>query len=413
VSRSSTSTAPRQSGPKPNTGPAGTSAVGRRHAGADTAQRQSRTDATTDTAVTQRVVLYAEDDPLTLANGRALAPVQVAYETYGELDAERANAVFLCHALTGSAHAAAPDGWWRTLVGPGLAVDTDRFFVICPNLLGGCSGTTGPSSPDPATGNAYGLDFPPLAVTDLVAVHRRLLEHLEIDTLHAAIGGSLGGMQVLQWLLDAPGQIARAGIVAASSRLSAQNLAFSAATRHAILSDPAFHSGAYALYSTRPSRGLSTARRVGHITYLSEASMEARFARPPEPDPAPPTDAREWLSSRYPVETYLDHQADAFLARFDALSYLWLSRVMDGFDPFAAPSTRAPAALDPAARALVLSFSSDWRFGAAHSLQIAEGLRRRGGEHVTELEIESALGHDSFLLKVPGYQDAIARFLDD
>jgi homoserine O-acetyltransferase len=382
-----------------------------RPSGAGTAQRQSRTDA--DTAAPRRVVLYTEDDPLTLANGRALAPVQVAYETYGELDAERANAVFLCHALTGSAHAAAPDGWWRTLVGPGLAVDTKRFFVICPNLLGGCSGTTGPSSTDPATGNAYGLDFPPLAVTDLVAVHRRLLEHLEIETLHAAIGGSLGGMQVLQWLLDAPGQIARAAIVAASSRLSAQNLAFSAATRHAILSDPAFHSGAYAHYSTRPSRGLSTARRVGHITYLAEDSMDARFVRPPEPDPAPPADAREWLSSRYPVETYLDHQADTFLARFDALSYLWLSRVMDGFDPFAAPQTRAPAPLDPTTRALVLSFSSDWRFGAAHSRRIAEGLRRRGAGHVTELEVESALGHDSFLLEVPGYQDAIARLLED
>jgi homoserine O-acetyltransferase/O-succinyltransferase len=372
-----------------------------------TAPRQPDTD--TDTAASRRVVLYTEDDPLTLANGRALAPVQVVYETYGELDAERANAVFLCHALTGSAHAGAPDGWWRTLVGPGLAVDTERFFVICPNLLGGCAGTTGPSRPDPATGNAYGLDFPPLAVTDLVAVHQRLLEHLEIDTLHAAIGGSLGGMQVLQWLLDAPGQIARAAIVAASSRLSAQNLAFSAATRHAILSDPAFHSGAYAHYSTRPSRGLSTARRVGHITYLAEASMERRFARPAEPDPAPAADAREWLSSRYPVETYLDHQAETFLARFDALSYLWLSRVMDGFDPFAAPRSR----VDPATRALVLSFSSDWRFGVAHSRRIAEGLRRRGAEHVTELEIESALGHDSFLLEVPGYQDAIARLLED
>jgi homoserine O-acetyltransferase len=375
-------------------------------------------DTNADTAAPQRVVLYTEDDPLTLANGRALAPVQVVYETYGELDAERANAVFLCHALTGSAHAGAPDGWWRTLVGPGLAVDTERFFVICPNLLGGCSGTTGPSSTDPATGNAYGLDFPPLAVTDLVAVHRRLLEHLEIESLHAAIGGSLGGMQVLQWLLDAPGQIARAAIVAASSRLSAQNLAFSAATRHAILSDPAFHSGAYALYSTRPSRGLSTARRVGHITYLAADSMDARFARPPEPDPAPPADAREWLSSRYPVETYLDHQAETFLARFDALSYLWLSRVMDGFDPFAAsivqaPSESAPAALDPATRALILSFSSDWRFGADHSRRIAEGLRRRGVKHVTELEIESALGHDSFLLEVPGYQETVARFLDD
>jgi homoserine O-acetyltransferase len=362
----------------------------------------------TDTAA-QRVVLYTEDDPLILANGRALAPVEVAFETYGELDAERANAVFVCHALTGDAHAVAPDGWWQALVGPGLPVDTDRLFVICPNLLGGCSGTTGPSSVDPATGKAYGLDFPPLAIADLVAVHRRLLEHLAIERLHAAIGGSLGGMQVLQWLLDAPGQIERAAILAASSRLSAQNLAFSAATRHAILSDPAFHSGAYALYSTRPSRGLSTARRVGHITYLAEASMDTRFVRPPEPDPAPPADAREWLASRYPVETYLDHQADAFLARFDALSYLWLSRMMDGFDPFADRRAR----VDPATAALVLSFSTDWRFGPAHSRRIAEGLRQRGGAQVTEAEIQSTRGHDSFLLTVPGYQQTIAQFLAD
>jgi homoserine O-acetyltransferase len=361
------------------------------------------------TATRQRIVLYTTDDPLPLACGRALGPVEVAFETYGELDAEHSNAVFVCHALTGHAHAITPDGWWQALVGPGLPVDTDRFFVICPNLLGGCSGSTGPSSVDPATGRAYGLDFPPLTIGDLVAVHRRLLDELQIDTLHAAIGGSLGGMQVLQWLLDAPGQVAHAALIAASSRLSAQNLAFSAATRHAIMSDPAFHSGAYAHYATRPSRGLSTARRVGHITYLAETDMERRFARPPEPDPAPPSDAREWLSSRYPVESYLDHQADAFLARFDALSYLWLSRMMDGFDPFAAEDAR----VDRRTEALVLSFSSDWRFGPAHSRRIAEGLRELGCTNVAEAEIASTVGHDSFLLTVPGYQETVARFLAD
>jgi homoserine O-acetyltransferase/O-succinyltransferase len=355
----------------------------------------------------QRVVLFTEDDPLQLTSGRTLAPVEVAYETYGQLDSERSNAVFVCHALSGDAHAAGPDGWWQTMVGPGLPVDTDRFFVICPNLLGGCSGTTGPSASDPASGHAYGLDFPPLAIADLVLVHRRLLAHLEIERLYAAIGGSLGGMQILEWLLDAPGQIARAAIIAASSRLSAQNLAFSAATRDAILSDPAFRSGAYARYGTRPDVGLSTARRVAHITYLAEANMEARFARPPEPDPAPATDASEWLSSRYPVETYLDHQAEVFLARFDALSYLWLSRVMDGFDPFAEPGRR----VDPATQVLVLSFSSDWRFGAAHSERIADGLRERGAARLAEVEIDSELGHDSFLLDVPSYQRTVAQFL--
>jgi homoserine O-acetyltransferase len=357
----------------------------------------------------QRVVLYTEEDPLRLANGRTLAPVEVAFETYGQLDGERSNAIFVCHALSGDAHAAAPDGWWQTLVGPGLAVDTNRFFVICPNLLGGCSGTTGPASTNPATGNAYGLEFPPLAIADLVRVHRRLLAHLGIERLYGAIGGSLGGMQILQWLFDAPGQIARAAIIAASSRLSAQNLAFSAATRYAILNDTSFLAGAYALHDTSPATGLSVARRVGHVTYLAGPNMEARFARPPEPDPAPPTDAREWLSSRYPVERYLDHQADSFLARFDALSYLWLSRVMDGFDPFADDGGR----IDPETRALVLSFSSDWRFNATHSRRIAEGLRRLGGGEVREAEIDSEFGHDSFLLRVPGYQETIARFLAD
>ena len=343
--------------------------------------------------------------------------MQVAYETYGELDAERANAVFLCHALTGSAHAAAPDGWWRTLVGPGLAVDTERFFVICPNLLGGCSGTTGPSSTDPATGNAYGLDFPPLAVTDLVAVHRRLLEHLEIETLHAAIGGSLGGMQVLQWLLDAPGQIARAAIVAASSRLSAQNLAFSAATRHAILSDPAFHSGAYALYSTRPSRGLSTARRVGHITYLAEDEHGCALRAPGGArSGAARRRARvaELALSRRDLPRPPGRDVPRALRRAQlpvALARDGRLRPVRGLDRTGADRERAGGAR-PAARALVLSFSSDWRFGVAHSRRIAEGLRRRGAEHVTELEVESALGHDSFLLEVPGYQDTIARFLE-
>jgi len=354
----------------------------------------------------QRVVLFDEDDPLRLACGRELAPVEVAFETYGRLDADASNAVFVCHALTGDAHAIAPDGWWRTLVGPGLPVDTERFFVICPNLLTGCKGTTGPASVDPRTGRPYGLGFPPIAMRDLVAVHRRLCEHLGVRRLHAGIGGSLGGMQVLQWLLDFPDEVARAALVCVSGRLSEQNLALSAAARGAILADPGFNDGQYAVAGTRPEVGLATARRLAHVTYLAESGMERKFRRPAEPDQAPPADAREWLASRYPVEHYLDHQAKIFLARFDALTYLYLSRVMDGFDPFAAPGR-----VHPDLRALVLSFSSDWRFGPSHGVRIAEALRERGAGSVEWDVIETDAGHDAFLLDVLGYQERVAAFL--
>jgi homoserine O-acetyltransferase len=355
---------------------------------------------------TQRVVLFGEDDPLRLACGRELAPVEVAFETYGRLNADASNAVFVCHALTGDAHAIAPDGWWRTVVGPGLPVDPERFFVICPNLLTGCRGTTGPSTIDPRTGRPYGLDFPPITMRDLVAVHRRLCAHLGVRRLHAGIGGSLGGMQVLQWLLDHPDEVARAALVCVSSRLSEQNLALSAAARGAILADPGFAGGQYALNGTRPEVGLATARRLAHVTYLAEAGMERKFRRPPEPDQVPPADARDWLGSRYPVEHYLDHQAKVFLDRFDALSYLYLSRVMDGFDPFS-----APGACHPDLRALVLSFSSDWRFGPAHGARIADALRARGAGSVERVVVETDAGHDAFLLDVPGYQERLAAFL--
>ena len=207
----------------------------------------------------QRAVLFTEDDPLALTCGRVLAPVEVAYTVTGTLNPARDNAVFICHALTGDAEV---ETWWGALVGPGRPVDTDRFCVVCPNLLGGCRGTTGPSSREPGTGRAYGLRFPPLSVSDLVAVHRRLLAHLGIERLHGALGGSLGGMQVLDWLLDAPEQVGRAGIIAASGRLTAENIAFSAVARGVIMGDPGFSEGDYAAAGTRPDLGLATARRL-------------------------------------------------------------------------------------------------------------------------------------------------------
>lgn len=360
----------------------------------------------TAAATAQRVVLHTEDDPLVLACGRPLGPIHVAYETYGTLAPDASNAILVCHALTGDAHAAAPDGWWRTLIGPGLPVDTDRFFVIAPNLLGGCRGTTGPSSPDPRTGAPYGLDFPPLAMSDLVRVHRDLLRHLGIERLRAAIGGSLGGMQVLQWLLDRPGQIERAIMICASSRLTPQNVALSAAARSAILSDPDFRDGDYLAQGTRPDSGLAVARRLGHVTYLAERGMNRRFRRPLLDTP-PPADARAWLAPRHPVETYLEHQAQGFVARFDALSYLYLSRVMDDFDPYA----REGALVDEEVRASVISFSSDWRFDPSHSARLAFGLRERGARHVQETVIDTDGGHDAFLLDIAPYHEVVREAL--
>jgi homoserine O-acetyltransferase len=370
---------------------------------------------------TRRVVLYDRDDPLVLSSGRTLAPVEVAYETYGTLNADASNAVVICHALTGDAHAAGHHGdpsrrgWWDTLIGPGKAVDTDRFFVVCSNLLGGCKGTTGPRSIDPATGRRYGMSFPPITISDLVAVQRRLLHHLGVRQLHAAIGGSLGGMQVLQWLLDWPGEIERAVMVCATSALSAQNIALSTAARSAILRDPAFRGGEYE-DGEGPDVGLAVARMIGHITYLSEQGMAEKFGRDRRDGrtDARLEDADTWLGTAFEVESYLYHQASSFLRRFDALSYLWLTRVMDFFEPFSEPErVRAALARQPDMRALVLSFESDWRFPTAHSVRLAEGLREGGARHVELREIPSTYGHDSFLLRVPGYQEAVAAFLAD
>jgi homoserine O-acetyltransferase len=325
---------------------------------------------------------------VTLESGATLAPVDVAYATYGTLDADAGNAVLICHALTGDADAA---DWWSTLVGPGRAVDTDRFYVVCANLLGGCQGTTGPSSIDPGTGEPYGLDFPLFTVRDLNTVHRALLRSLGVRRLHAAVGGSLGGMQALQWALDAPEEIERAAVICASARLSAQNIGFSTVGRAAILRDPAFAEGA--------PNGLSMARMMAHITYLSEEGMELKFDR------ARRAIGPMTMRSDYEVEHYLDHQAAIFLARFDPLTYLYLSRVMDYFEPFAEPPGPTPAT-----RFLVVSFDTDWRFATSHSEHIEAELAARGAD-VTRHEVRSPWGHDSFLMAVPEYHALITQLL--
>jgi homoserine O-acetyltransferase len=358
----------------------------------------------------QRAVLFTEDDPLLLDSGGRLGHVEVAYETWGTLNPDASNAVFVCHALTGDSHATgtpeAP-GWWETMVGPGLPVDTDRFFVVCPNLLGGCRGTTGPTSTDPATGAAYGLDFPLLTVRDFVAVHRRLMRALGVRRVLAVIGGSLGGMQALQWALDAPEEVARVVAVAASSRLSAQNIAFSAVARSAIMRDPAFADGRYA-EGEGPRTGLAIARMMAHITYLSEEAMAEKFGRRFQDSDEP----RHRFGVDFAVESYLEHQGETFLDRFDPLSYLYLTRSLDYFDCFAEPTAldALRSAADPT-RFLVVSFTTDWRFATSHSRRIVRELER-ARVPVSFREVAAPHGHDSFLLDNPDYLSTVAAFLD-
>lgn len=359
---------------------------------------------------TQLATLFSGDDPLVLASGERLDEVEIAYETYGRLNERGDNAVYICHALTGDAHAAGMHdgdkrpGWWDNLIGPRRAVDTEKWFVVSSNLLGGCQGSTGPSSTNPATGKPYGLDFPLLDMADFVTVHRRLGEHLGVRHWRAVIGGSLGGMQVLEWQLTHPEDLDKAIIIAASSRLTAQNIAFSAVGRQAIMRDKNFHGGRFADGNT-PDTGLALARMMAHITYLSEDAFNAKFGRTHQyGQPA------RGFGIDFAVESYLNHQGEAFLTRFDALTYLYLSRVMDYFDPFARPDALAALQANPVEN-LVLSFDTDWRFSTAHSRGIVRQLEN-ARLPVTFREIRSPMGHDSFLLTVPGYHETIRAFLE-
>jgi homoserine O-acetyltransferase len=316
-------------------------------------------------------------DSVTLESGAVIAPVDVEYTDYGPRDAP---VVVIHHALTGDADSVA---WWDTLVGPGRPVDTDRFRVVCSNLLGGCRGTTGPSSTNPATGEPYGLDFPLFTVRDLVTVQRALLRVLGVSKVHAAVGGSLGGMQALQWSLDQPGEVERAVLICCTARLTAQNIAFTKVAREAVMRHDA----------------MDVARMMAHITYLSVESMGMKFDRARRVPDAPMS-----FDSDFEVEHYLDYQAKIFLARFDPLTYIYLSRVMDYFDPFA--SHRGTPSTDY----LLVSFDSDWRFGTEHSKFIeAELLQRRAS--VTRHEVRSPWGHDSFLMDVPEYHALVREFL--
>ena len=356
------------------------------------------------------------DVALPLDCGRSLNGVEIAYRTYGRLNAERSNAVLIAHALTGDHHAVGTHpvtgkpGWWETLIGPGRPVDTDRYFVVVSNVLGGCLGSTGPSSHDPATGRPYALDFPVVTVRDMVRAQARLLDALGIDRLFAAIGGSMGGMQVLEWAASHPDRVACAVPIATAGKHTPQNIAFHEVGRQAVMADPEWRGGNYAAEGTDPRAGLAVARMAAHVTYLSEAALTRKFGRRLQ--------AREQktfgFEADFQIESYLRHQGMSFVDRFDANSYLYLTRAMDYFDLAAdGPDGTLAGALKGAAgtRFCVVSFTSDWLFPTGESRLIVHALNAAGAP-VSFVEVESDKGHDAFLLDEPVMFDTIRGFLD-
>jgi homoserine O-acetyltransferase len=339
------------------------------------------------------------DAPVALERGGRLLSVTVVYETYGRLNGARDNAVLIEHALSGDSHVArhGPDddpGWWDLAVGPGKAIDTDRWFVLCPNVLGGCRGTTGPNSPDPATGKPYGPDFPTITIGDMVDVQRRLVDHLGIDRLHAVVGGSMGGHLTLAWATRYPDRVRAAAAVAASPRLTAQALAFDVIGRNAIRRDPGFRGGRYYGRGPGPVVGLALARMLGHITYLSPQAMDAKF----DADRLQPRDVPTEFEKRFSVGSYLAYQGDRFVERFDANSYVALTMAIDLFDLGRTPADLAAHLGRSTCRWLIVSFSSDWLFTPAQSRELVDALLALG-KPVSYCDVESACGHDAFLLE--------------
>jgi len=350
--------------------------------------------------------------PLTLDCGRVLSPFTIAYMTYGELNAARSNAILVCHALTGDQFVASANpvtgkpGWWDTMVGPGKPIDTNRFFVICSNVIGGCLGSTGPASTDPETGKPFGLDFPVVTIRDMVRAQAMLLDALDIEKLLCATGGSMGGMQVLQWAASYPDRIATAVPLATSARHSAQNIAFHEVGRQAIIADPDWKGGNYG--DTQPAKGLAVARMAAHITYLSEAALQRKFGRELQ--------NRDKLSfgfeADFQVESYLHHQGTTFVDRFDANSYLYITRAMDYFDLAADyHGVLAEAFRNTKTKFCIISFTSDWLFPTPENKRVAHALNAAGA-NVSFVEIESDKGHDAFLLDEPEMSATVRGFLN-
>ncbi|HUW18097.1 MAG TPA: homoserine O-acetyltransferase [Sedimentisphaerales bacterium] len=363
---------------------------------------------------TRTIRVMEPEQPLELECGRKLAPIDVAYETYGELKGDGENAVLICHALSGNAHVAGYNspadrkpGWWDAMVGPGKGIDTNRYFVICSNFLGGCSGTTGPSSINPETGKPYGLAFPIITIGDMVKVQKLLLDKLGIRKLLAVVGGSIGGMQVLEWAVEYPDFVRAAIPIATTAHLGAQSIAFDAVGRNAILADPNFGDGQYHEGEKGPDLGLAIARMIGHITYLSDESMRRKFGRQLRRADRYSYD----FNSEFAVETYLDYQGQSFVERFDANSYLYITKAADYFDLQKNYGTLTEAFARVKSRFLVVSFTSDWLFTPAQSEAMVNALVA-GGKDVSFCNIDSPYGHDSFLLEPETLGLFICGFLD-
>ncbi len=366
------------------------------------------------TIVSSQDFEFAKDGngDLELDCGKTLSPVNIRYETYGELNADRSNAVLILHALTGDAHLCGyhaetdkKPGWWDDMVGPGKPFDTEKYFIVCSNVIGGCMGSTGPSSINPKTGKAYNLSFPFITIGDMVRAQYRLMQHLEIEKWLAVSGGSMGGMQALQWALDYPDSVGSVIAIATTSRLSPQSIAFDWVGREAIMSDPKWKDGEYG--EDLPEQGLGIARMVGHITYLSDESMDRKFGRRLQGKDNYSFD----FTRNFQVESYLEYQGQQFVDRFDANSYLYISRAMDYFDL----SERGEGDLNKSLLSvkspfLVISFSSDWLFPPAHSRDIVKALRNNNVD-VSYCDIESAYGHDAFLLEIETLSKLISGFL--
>lgn len=356
--------------------------------------------------------LHVEEE-LNLDSGKVLPQYDIAYETYGELNDDKSNAILVLHALTGDAHAAgkhkADDkkvGWWDDMIGPEKAFDTNKYFIISSNMLGGCAGTTGPSSVNPATGKEYGLNFPVITVADAVRVQKKLVDYLGVKKIMVA-GGSMGGMQALEWATTYADMVEACIIIASTSKLSTQAIAFNAVGRNAILSDPNFNDGNYYHCEKQPERGLSIARMVGHITYLCEEAMQNKFARRFQDKDKPDFD----FNIDFEVESYLEHQGKIFVNRFDANSYLYITKAVDYYDTAQGYGSLEKAFANSHAKFLIMSFTSDWLFPTYQSKEIVNALIK-AHKDVSFCEIQSPCGHDAFLLEFETQTKIIKSFLN-
>ncbi|MDX2073421.1 MAG: homoserine O-acetyltransferase [Alphaproteobacteria bacterium] len=359
------------------------------------------------------VVRLAALAPLVLESGREVSNIPIAYQTYGKLNADKSNAILVCHALTGDQYVAGPHpvtgkpGWWERMVGPGRPIDTDQFFVICVNMIGGCMGSFGPKEIDPETGRAYGLSFPFITIADMVKTQALLLDHLGIDRLFCAVGGSMGGMQVLEWAVRYPARLASAAVLATATKQSAQNIAFHEIGRQAIMADPDWEGGNYLAEKKYPSKGLAVARMAAHVTYLSQATLQEKFGRHLQDR----DDFTYGFDADFRVESYLRHQGLSFVERFDANSYLYLTRAASYFDlTQGGRRSISEVFAGTKIRFLVVSFTSDWLYSSVESRNLVRALNAVAAD-VSYADIESDKGHDSFLLDVPELDDTMRGFL--